>query len=103
MADGSHSQPAGYSRSEALELRDAFARVKEQLPALFRDFWHRGEIPVDAPAQFRIYAENGAPVLQLERIDFRRYRCVGLMRGERIVFANCCFSIEDAMRAAGLM
>jgi hypothetical protein len=103
MADGSLAQPAAYSRSEALELRDAFTRVKEKLPALFHGFWHRGEIPDEAPAQFRVYAEDGRLVLQLERIDFRRYRCVGLSRGERIVYANCCFSIEDAMRAAGLM
>ena len=103
MADGSLAPSAAYSRSEAQELRDAFARVKEQLPVLFRGFWHHGEIPADAPSVFRIHAENGSPVLQLERIDFRRYRCVGLLRDERKVFANCCFSIEDALRAAGLM
>lgn len=104
MADGSSlSQHTGYSRAEALELQDAFARVKEQLPALFRGFWHRGEIPIDAPAVFRIHAENGLAVLQLERIDFRRYRSVSLLRGQRKVLANCSFSIEDAMRAAGLM
>jgi len=101
MADGSHS--AGYTRTEAAELRAAFEQVRERLPALFRGFWHRGEIPPGMPALFRIYAEDGTPVLQLERIDLGRYRSIGLARGQRIVYANCCLSIDTAMQAAGLL
>ncbi len=101
MADGSSF--TGYSRYEAAELQAAFQRVRERLPALFRSFWHHAEIPPDAPALFRIHAEDGSPVLQLERIDTGRYRSVGLCRGQRIVFANCCLSIDDALRAAGLL
>ena len=101
MADGSPF--TGYTRYEAAELQAAFERVREHLPAVFRSFWHRGEIPPDAPALFRIHAEDGSPVLQLERIDLGRYRSVGLCRGRRIVFASCCPSIDDALRAAGLL
>ncbi|MDM4771799.1 hypothetical protein [Solimonas sp. SE-A11] len=101
MADGSHY--AGYTRYEAAELEAAFERVREQLPVMFRSFWHRAEIPSGKPALFRIHAEDGSPVLQLERIDTGRYRSVGLCRGRRIVFANCCPSIDDALRAAGLL
>ncbi len=101
MADGSHF--TGYTRNETAELKAAFERVRERLPAVFRSFWHHAEIPPGAPALFRIHAEDGSPVLQLERIDTGRYRSVGLCRGRRIVFANCCFSIDDALRAAGLL
>ncbi|AXQ31322.1 hypothetical protein D0B54_22715 [Solimonas sp. K1W22B-7] len=100
MPDGFDS--AGYSATEIAALRAAFEDVRARLPALYRGFWCRSEIPLGAAGIFRVYGEDGLPVLQIERTMAGFYRSVGLARGRRVVYAARCPSIGAAIRAAGL-
>lgn len=100
MPDGFHS--AGYSATEAANLRAAFEEVRARLPVLYRSFWYRGEIPPGEAGTFRVHGEDGMPVLQIERTNAGHYRSVGLSRGIRRVYAARCSTIGAAIRAAGL-